>query len=220
MPTRTKIDGILRDPKKHFDKIFKLKRQAMIQAMSPAKKDVKKELARDGRSGLKVVSKTFMNLYRVQEYKKKLDKMPSARIYANPTYWMIHENGGTISSKTKKGIFIPFFKNWKKLKQKRINQLLMQLKATGNTFWKKTKGGDLILLLKTEKGMKANGLNKIKSSYRSSKGVKTVKNGTIIPVGILKKSVRLRKRINYNYIANTVYRSSLVRNYESLLRLP
>lgn len=211
---------------RYKERLLKAKTLAYKQSFNEAKLETRKALTQQAKGVFNVKSKTFSQMFTGSKYDQKKDKMPTALFYSRSHYWNIFEQGANIGPKKAKGLFIPFIaqNNRNKDLSKGIAgaktdffKLLAKLKSQGKTYWKMV-NGKLILFAVIDKDNRK-GLNKYRRKYAKDNGLKSVKSGTAIPVGVFMKSVKIKRRFNFTIIAKTTFVPKMVKSFNEKIDL-
>ena len=168
--------------------------------------EVKTRMKSKANSAFNVKKKTFLNLFTAKFYNSKPEKLPSAIFYNKAKYFDVFIKGDTVNKKT----LIPFVDANSKMRGKKFKQTVQTLFSFNLCFFKKT--GSSVILYATVTKESSSLLTPFKKNYRMKNGVKTIKNGTTIPIAVLVDKVKYKKQYDIKRIVDSYASEQLVKN--------
>lgn len=175
------------------------------EAVKSTSVEVKRFMKDKARSKFKVKKNTFLNTFSSHIYNTNPKKLDAVMFYNKIEWFPIFDSGGKIT----KRVIIPF-PTAKRIKRATFKKITDNLKENNSSFFKKV-NGQLILFAKTEKS-NTKVLSAFRKQYRTNNNIKSIKKGTIIPIGIVLNSVTLKKKFNFNSDIKPYAEKSLFKN--------
>lgn len=199
------------------DKVNKANLRAFKKSMDETLKELKPYAKSLNSSKFPGSKKTFENTWKVKRYNNKKDKFETALIYNKVPWFSIHETGGTINGKMVVPLYAHRSSASGRIGMKKWKALLKQLKQNNQSFFKKVKGN--ILLFAISNKSISGKIRSFSKSYKANKGIKRIKGGTAVPIGIVLKKITIKKRFDFSDKIKEKGENLLVRKYESNLDL-
>jgi hypothetical protein len=159
---------------------------------------IKEKISNDVRNNFKIKQKNFDKAVRNLIYSSNKAKFPGMLVLSKANWMQAFEDGATISGK-KGYLIVPLTKD--RINRKTFKKILDNLHQQKNLYFQK-RGGKEIVFAKNIKDSDRF-LTKFKQLERTNRGgVRSLKRGTLIPVGVVVKNVQLKKRFNLKKIIN------------------
>ena len=202
---KVRIDGLDRIEKKLTDLAKKKVPAAVAVAMKQGLPDGKAAMKAELQRGLNISKSKFQNVMtgRVQDADKS--RMPQAVFYSRAGWLDAHVKGATIRGRAGKGVLIPInTKDGKRIGYKAWKQRIQILASQGNLEFRKVKGKVLVYAENLKK-QDANLTNRALRGHNRKVGADKWgrKRSREIPIAIFMKSVKLRKRLDFEAVAKS-----------------
>jgi len=132
-------------------------------------------------------------------------------------WFSIHETGGTINGKMVVPLYAHRSSASGRIGMKKWKALLKQLKQNNQSFFKKVKGNILLFAISNKSNNSK--IRSFSKGYRTHKGIKRIKGGTAVPIGIVLNKIRIKRRFDFSNKIKEKGEVLLARNYENNLDL-
>ena len=140
-------------------------------------------------SALNVRKRSFVTSVKVKIYDKKASKLPALWVGSKVPWLGVHDRGATITGIRSGRLVIPFVRQ----SYKRFQSLMRDLINQGNIFFMHGKDGHVYIMAENIRESDRS-LGGFKRSYRKREGIKRLKRGQDIPIAVIVRSVRIKKR--------------------------
>lgn len=192
-------------------------RKSVKKGLEDAAKEIVPFISLDIKANFKVKTKGrgkgFEKAINKHVYDNDKDRMPAMLLNHKASFMQAHQEGASITGR-KGYVIIPIIKE--RIPYAIFQNLLSTLKSNGKLFYLK-RGSKTIVMAETYKGS-PNILRKFNRHYKASIGTtKATKAGTLIPIGVLKRKVILRKRLHFTEIVkeNIGYvKKNIIKHFE------
>ncbi len=178
--------------KSKFDAWSRQKQTAIHKAVAVGMRDGGKVVADVVRSKMKtdftVKKAAFVNSLRAKVYDRNPDKLPAVLIGSKIPWLGIHMRGGTISGR----MLIPLTEEGRRIGRRAFKRVIDTLIRSGNAYFIR-KNAQAILMAEHLRE-NASVLTRFQRAERSSKGAKSLKRGTEIPIAVLVPAVSMKHR--------------------------
>jgi hypothetical protein len=197
MEIQIELSGLFEKTKREaWQKEFKDKiNLAVKKGMETSGKEITTEVREDLNRNMNIKKKSFLKSITSKVYSNKKDTLPAMQIYAKVGWLKAHEHGETI----KGNLLIPILEQGqKRIGQKKFKQIINNLMDSGNAFIIRKNGYSVVMAENIKENSKD--LSTFKKAERLRTGQKSVKKGKEIPIAVIVKSVKLKKRMNLTNI--------------------
>lgn len=161
--------------------------------------------------------KTFENTWKVKRYNNDKKRFETALIYNKVPWFSIHETGGIINGKMVVPLYTHRTTASGRIGMKKWKALLKQLKSNNQSFFKKVNGNILLFAISNKSNNSK--IRSFSKGYRTHKGIKRIKGGTAVPIGIVLNKIRIKRRFDFSNKIKEKGEVLLARNYENNLDL-
>ncbi len=187
---------------------------AGMKASLPAGKSAMRD---EVRRGLKVSKSSFPNVMNAVVQDADASRMPQAVFFSRAGWMAAFTTGVTIKGKRGQGVLIPInTKGGRRIGYRTWQKRIRLLAAQGNLEFRKVKG-KVLVYAENLKGSDAGVTNRALRGHNRKVGKDRFgkKRSVEIPIAILVRSVTLRKRLDFNSVADRQIRPAMARNIQA-----
>lgn len=163
-------------------------RDAVKRGMQSGGRDVRDAARSQMRSAFKVQKASFVSSMQSKVIDKKPERLPALKIGSKIPWLGIHEKGGAVSG----NLLIPLLPG--RIGPKRFRAVVDGLMRSGNAYFIQ-KNGQVILMAENIRENSSQ-LSRFKRAERTRTGAKRLQRGQEIPIAVLVKSVKLKRRLD------------------------
>ncbi len=163
-------------------------RDAVKRGMQSGGRDVRDSARSQMRSAFKVHKASFVSSMQSKVIDKKPERLPALKIGSKIPWLGIHEKGGVVSG----NLLIPLLPG--RIGPKRFRTVVDGLMRSGNAYFIQKNG--LVFLMAENIRENSSQLSRFKRAERTRTGAKRLQRGQEIPIAVLVKSVKLKRRLD------------------------
>lgn len=168
-------------------------RAALKRGFTTGGREVAEQVRTRMRTAFRVQRPGFLQSMRAKILDRDVSRFPALRIGSRIAWLGIFETGGTLRG----NLLIPLLPA--RIGPKRFRQVIDRLMRSGNAFF--VRSGDKTILMAENLRENAPELRRFARAERQRIGIRRLQRGQEIPIAVLVKSVRLRRRLD---LASTV----------------
>ena len=169
-------------------------RKAVKRGLQSGGREVRDAVRSQMRSAFQVKRNSFVNSMRSKVLDTKPERMPALLIGSKIPWLGLHQKGGVVRG----NLLIPLLPG--RIGPKRFKTVIDGLMRSGNAYFIE-KNGKVILMAENISENRTQ-LTRFKRAERSRSGGKRIKRGQEIPIAVLVKSVKLKRRLDLVGSAN------------------
>ncbi|OED39021.1 hypothetical protein AB833_17350 [Chromatiales bacterium (ex Bugula neritina AB1)] len=161
---------------------------AVKRGMQSGGRKVRDAARQQMRSAFRVKRRSFVSSLQSKVIDKKPNRLPALKIGSKIPWLGIHEKGGVVSG----NLLIPLLPG--RIGPKKFRAVVDGLMRSGNAYFIE-KNGNVILMAENIRENTAQ-LSRFKRAERIRSGAKRIQRGQEIPIAVLVKSVKVKRRFN------------------------
>lgn len=165
---------------------------AVARAMQGSGKEMAEQVRGEMRASFRTASPKFLRSMHAKVFDRKTSEFPALYLGSKVPWLGIHEQGGTIRGR----MLIPLLPQHRRIGRKAFARVIDALMRSGNA-WFVEKNGQQILMAENI-AENAQPLARFRRAERERSGAKRLRRGQEIPIAVLVRRVRLKKRFDLN----------------------
>ncbi|WP_054075433.1 DUF6441 family protein [Comamonas testosteroni] len=165
---------------------------AVARTMRDSGKEMAERVRGEMRASFRTASPTFLRSMYAKVFDRKTNEFPALYLGSKVPWLGIHEQGGTIRGR----MLIPMLPQHRRIGRKAFARVIDALMRSGNA-WFIEKNGQQILMAENL-AENARPLTRFRRAERERSGSKRLRRGQEIPIAVLVRRVKLKKRFDLN----------------------